>query len=156
MTISTLLLTILAMTLIAVAWIAAHYYLNPRIKNPDGYAKFTGSCGDTMEIALKFNGPCVADTFYWTNGCSISKMCIATAAVLARGKTVPELRAIDRSTIQEKVGSLPDTHVHCAILAETVLQMAVENYVRKSQVNACDETPPYLSKLPVIGCMRGP
>ncbi|MBN1128897.1 MAG: iron-sulfur cluster assembly scaffold protein [Chitinispirillaceae bacterium] len=141
MTISAILLTVLAMTLIAVVWVAAHCFLNPRIKNPDGYAKFTGSCGDTMEIALKFNNSRVADAFYWTDGCSISKMCIATAAVLAREKSVPELQAINRSTIQEKVGSLPDTHVHCAILAETVLLMAVENYIRKSQMSASDDTP---------------
>jgi nitrogen fixation NifU-like protein len=121
----------------AVFWFVLHWYLNPRLKHPDGHARFTGSCGDTMELELMFNNQKVEDFYYWTDGCSISKMCLATAAMLARGKTVPELIKIDKSAILKEVGNLPDTHIHCAILAEIVLQMAVENYAaaRESKHN---------------------
>jgi hypothetical protein len=33
--------------------------------------------------------------------------------------------------IMDQVGRLPDTHVHCAQLAETTLQKALEDYQRK-------------------------
>jgi NifU-like protein involved in Fe-S cluster formation len=128
MTPNSLLAAVVLLTVAAAGWLVLHRYLNPRIKHPDGYAKFTGSCGDTMEIELKFKDQKVEDYYCWTDGCSISKMCLATAAMLARGKTVPELRTIDRTAILKEVGHLPDTHMHCAVLAEIVLQMAVENY----------------------------
>ncbi|OPY10521.1 MAG: NifU-like protein [Syntrophus sp. PtaB.Bin001] len=132
-----LLTTALVMTVAALVWFGIHFYLNSFMENPDGIAKVTGSCGDTMEIALKFNGSKVEDTHSWTDGCAISKMCLETAVMLARGKTLPELRKIDTAAILEKVGNLPDTHIHCAILAETTLQKALDVYVLKlSETNA--------------------
>jgi nitrogen fixation NifU-like protein len=133
MTLFSLLTTASILAVVGIAWFGMHWFLNPRIKNPDAGAKITGPCGDTMELELKFNGSTVDDFYYWTDGCSISKMCIATAASLARGKTVPELKEINRSAILKEVGNLPDTHLHCAILAEMVLQKAVENYMAAGQ-----------------------
>lgn len=138
----TILLAGLAMTVIALAWVAMHYYLNPRIENPDGHAKFTGTCGDTMELAFSFDGQKVTDAWYWTDGCSISKMCIATAAALVKGSTVEELLKIDRRTILEKVGELPDTHNHCAVLAETVVQMAVDDFTINRKASITDPKVP--------------
>lgn len=138
MTIYKLLMMALAMTAIAVAWFGIHYYLNSLMENPDGIAKVTGSCGDTMEIALKFNGLRVEDIHCWTDGCAISKMCIETVGMLARGRTVPELKTIDTAAILERVGNLPDTHMHCAVLAEATLQKAVTDYKLKNpDVESC-------------------
>ena len=33
--------------------------------------------------------------------------------------------------IMDEVGRLPDSHLHCAQLAETTIQKAFEDYVRK-------------------------
>ena len=52
MTITGLLIMASVMMALALAWFGLHYLLNPRMENPDGIAKVTGSCGDTMEIAL--------------------------------------------------------------------------------------------------------
>ncbi|OPY89896.1 MAG: NifU-like protein [Syntrophus sp. PtaU1.Bin208] len=132
MTIFNMLSVALAMTAVALLWFGLHFYLNSLMKNPDGIAKVTGSCGDTMEIALKFNGPRVEDVHCWTDGCAISKMCVETVGMLARGKTVPELKKIDTSAILERVGNLPDTHMHCAVLAETTLIKAVSDCTLKN------------------------
>ena len=132
MTIAAMLMAALAMTAAALVWFGMHYYLNPHMENPDGIAKVTGSCGDTMEIALKFKGARVEDVHCWTDGCAISKMCVETVGMLARGKTVPELKTIDTAAILERVGNLPDTHMHCAVLAETTLQKAVSVYKLKN------------------------
>jgi hypothetical protein len=37
-------------------WFGITFWLTPRIKHPDGKARLTGSCGDTMEIHLQFIG----------------------------------------------------------------------------------------------------
>jgi NifU-like protein involved in Fe-S cluster formation len=132
MTVFNLLMTVLAITGVALLWFVLHYYLNSLMENPDGIAKVTGSCGDTMEIALKFNGPKVEDVHCWTDGCAISKMCVETVGMLARGKTFPELNTIDTTAILERVGKLPDTHMHCAVLAETTLKKALSDYRQKN------------------------
>jgi len=133
MTIFNMLMMALAMTVVALAWFGLHYYLNSSIENPDGIARETASCGDTMEVALKFNGSRVEDVHCWTDGCAISKMCVETVGMLSRGKNVPELRSIDIAAILERVGELPDTHMHCAVLAERTLQKAVSVYTLKNQ-----------------------
>lgn len=137
-TLYNLLMAAVVITAIALAWFSLHYLLNALMENPDGTAKVTGSCGDTMEIGLKFNGPQVENVHCWTDGCAISKMCIETVGMLVRGKTVPEIQAIDTAAILERVGNLPDTHLHCAVLAEETLQKAVKDYLLKNpNVESC-------------------
>jgi nitrogen fixation protein NifU and related proteins len=126
-----LFLPLLAIFLVAVAWFILHYYANPVIENPDGIAKVTGNCGDTMEIGLRFQEDRVLKTHCWTNGCSVSKSCIETAAMLAKNKTVFELRNINMTTIMDVSGQLPETHLHCAQLAEITLHRAVEDYLSR-------------------------
>jgi NifU-like protein involved in Fe-S cluster formation len=81
-----------------------------------------------MEISFKCKNGNVEDVDCWSSGCSISKMCVLTAGALARGKPVTELHKINRDVIMEKTGQLPQTHVHCAILAEKTFQAAVQNH----------------------------
>jgi hypothetical protein len=35
-------------------WFAIHYWLSPHVDNPDAEARVEGSCGDTMEMRVKF------------------------------------------------------------------------------------------------------
>jgi nitrogen fixation NifU-like protein len=132
MTVSSIAIAVAVLTVVVFFWFGMHYYFHPRMENPDARAVITGPCGDTMEIALKFMEARVAETHYWTNGCSISRMCVETAGELAKGKTVSELKQITMDSIMEKTGKLPETHLHCARLAEMTLQKAVENYTNKT------------------------
>ena len=49
------------------------HFMNPRnlgdMENADGFAKVTGSCGDTMEIWLKVKNGAIADATFMTDGC---------------------------------------------------------------------------------------
>ena len=135
MTIFSGFLAFIVLFVIGLAWFFIYYYANPVIDKPDGIARVTGNCGDTMEIGLKFQGDRVQDTHHWTNGCSFSKHCVETAARLARDKTVEELQKINMVTIMDEVGKLPETHLHCAQLAETTLQRSVKNYLQKQSTN---------------------
>jgi nitrogen fixation protein NifU and related proteins len=120
-----------ALLFVAVVWFVLHYYANPVIDNPDGIAKITGNCGDAMEISLKFLEDKVQLANCWTNGCSFSKLCVETAAMLARDKTAGELQDINMATIMDVVGQLPDTHLHCAQLAEITLHRATQDYLSR-------------------------
>lgn len=113
---------------IGAVWFLLYYFGNPVINEPDGIAKVVGNCGDTMEIGLCIKAGKIHDAHHWTNGCSSSKHCVETAANLALGKSLEEVRKINIISIIEEVGRLPDTHLHCAQLAEITLQKSVDNY----------------------------
>jgi NifU-like protein involved in Fe-S cluster formation len=114
------------------AWFGVYYVLNPRLERPDGKARLTGSCGDTMEIRLRFSQGCVAAISHMTTGCLYSVNCLEAAANLAKGKTPEEALDIDPDSIQKAIGGLPKDHMHCATLAVATLQEAINDYMRKS------------------------
>jgi len=99
--------------------------------NPDGYGRVTGSCGDTMEIFLKFEKGRVKAAAFQTDGCGPSQVCGSFAAETALGKTPDELVEISGETILDILGGLPKENEHCAFLAAETLQEAVDNYMKK-------------------------
>lgn len=117
---------------VGAVWFLLHYYGNPVIENPEGIAKVAGNCGDTMEIGLKIDDNIVTSAHSWTDGCSYSKLCVEAATMLARDKSITEVKKINMISIMELVGQLPETHLHCAQLAETTLQKSVEDYISKT------------------------
>ena len=131
MSIFTIFMAFVVVFVVGLTWFFVYYFANPVLENPDGIAKVVGNCGDTIEIGLKIDNGRVTATHYWTNGCSFSKHCVEAAAKLAEMKTLTELRKITMVTIMDEVGQLPETHLHCAQLAEITLQRSVENYLER-------------------------
>ena len=113
-------------------WFGVYYWLNPRLEAPDGKARVTGSCGDTMEIRLRFQGNKVSESTHWTNGCVYSLNCVFAAAQHAEGKTPAELLDIEPETIGHSIGGLPQDHMHCATLAAATLREAINDYMKNS------------------------
>ena len=103
------------------------------IDNADAHASLTGSCGDNMEIFLKFNNDRVEKSTYMTDGCSSSNICGSFAAALALGKTPDEIVDISDKDIIDKVGGLPEGDMHCAFLAAATLQAALDVYMKKQR-----------------------
>jgi NifU-like protein involved in Fe-S cluster formation len=121
------------LTALVLLWFLVTYWLNPHVEVPDGKARITGSCGDTMEISLKFCNERVTEAACWTNGCAYSLNCICAAADLAKGKTPDEILEIDPELIQQSVGGLPQDQMHCARLSVETLHTALEDYMRKAR-----------------------
>jgi len=115
--------------------VAFERWLNPlymgAIYEPDGYAALTGSCGDTMEIFLRFENERVKKASFQTNGCASSTICGSFAAEMALEKTPDELLSITGDTILKKIGGLPEKDEHCAFLAGETLQEALNVYMIK-------------------------
>jgi nitrogen fixation NifU-like protein len=101
--------------------------------DPDGYGRVTGSCGDTMEIFLRFEKDLVKDAAFQTDGCGPSTVCGSFAAELALGKGPDEVAEITGETILEILGGLPEQDRHCAFLATETLQEALADYMRKQR-----------------------
>lgn len=115
--------------------VALHRWLNPRymgtMKGSDGHACVHGSCGDTMEIFLKFNGERVIEALFQTDGCGSSTICGSFAAEMAIGQTPDQLLDITGESILEKLGGIPENQQHCAFLAAETLQMALNDYMMR-------------------------
>ena len=107
--------------------------------NPDGHGRVTGSCGDTMQIFLKFENNKVKEATFVTDGCGSSTVCASFAAELAFGKTPDELVEITGETILKILGSFPEENRHCAFLAADTLQDALHDYMIKGTIKAREE-----------------
>lgn len=118
------------LTVVVGIWFGLYCWLNPRLDAPDGKARVTGSCGDTMEIRLRFRDNKVVESTHWTNGCVFSLNCICSAADLTEGKTPEEILDIAPEIIAESIGGLPKDHMHCATLAVATLREAVNDYMK--------------------------
>lgn len=104
-----------------------------RMALADGYARLTGSCGDTMEIFLRFEDGRVKEASFLTDGCASSMVCGSFAAELALEKPPEELRKITGETILNILGGLPDEDRHCAFLAADTLQLALGHYLKLAE-----------------------
>ena len=102
---------------------------NPRnygaIDHPDGYAKITGDCGDTVEIFLRVKNGKIEESKFNTDGCMFSIAACSAATEMAEGKTVPECIGINQSAILGRLEKMPKDHEHCALLAAMVMQKAL-------------------------------
>ena len=107
--------------------------MNPRnvgsIADPDGLGNVTGPCGDTMEIWLKVKGDKVEGVTFWTDGCGTSIACGSMVTEMVKGKNIVDALSINQRRILEALGGLPEDSVHCALLAETTLKAAVQDYL---------------------------
>lgn len=124
---------------VALAWFAVYYWLNPHVSSPDGKARVVGSCGDTMEVRLRFREGRMSEGSPWTNGCAHSFNCICAAVDLAKGKTPEQILDIDATMIRRAVGELPRDHWHCSTLAVDTLHAAIDDYMQaglKKSVNS--------------------
>ena len=108
------------------------YGTHPRncgiLDRPDGYAKVTGPCGDTVEIFLRVRNEKILDIRYTTDGCMTSHAAVSAATEMARGKTLRECLKINQSSILEHLGGLPDDSQHCALLAAITLHKALRSF----------------------------
>ena len=115
---------------------AVDHWLNPRntnpVRNPDGYAKIKGNCGDTIEIALKVTNDLISEIYFTTDGCGSSGMCGSVVTEMAKNKTLAEARRINEAVVLEFIGGMPEEEEHCANLASITLQAAIDDYENKS------------------------
>ena len=103
------------------------------LNNPDGYGRVTGSCGDTMQIFLKFENIKVQEASFQTDGCGSSAVCGSFAVELALGKNPDEILEITGESILQKSGGLPREDEHCAFLAADALQESITDYMVKQK-----------------------
>ncbi len=98
------------------------------IKDPDGYGKKTGACGDTVEIFLMVRKNRIHSASFITDGCINTNACANTLVFLAEGKTIAQAWGITPEKVIDFLETLPEEHAHCAELAAGALYLALVNF----------------------------
>lgn len=104
------------------------------MENPDGYGKVgNASCGDIMEIFLRIENNVITDVKFRTFGCASAIASSSVSTELVMGKTVEEALKITNKAVVEELGGLPPVKMHCSVLAEEAIKMAIEDYLTKKE-----------------------
>ena len=98
------------------------------IKQPDGYGKRNGDCGDTVEMYLSIRNGCIQSVSFETNGCLSTNACANTVAELTKGKEVEAAWEITPENVIDYLETLPPENFHCAELAVGAFYLALTNY----------------------------
>ncbi len=116
--------------------IVLDHAMNPRnvgrLENEDGFAAFTGPCGDTMMISIEVSSGIIREARFWTDGCGTSIASGSMVTELAKGKALDDAKLIGQAGVLEALKGLPEESEHCALLAATTLHMAVDDYLGAS------------------------
>jgi nitrogen fixation NifU-like protein len=97
------------------------------MQDPDGFARVTGPCGDTMEVWLKVKSSAINEINFMTDGCGTSIASGSMMTELVKGKSVFEAGKINQQDILNALGGLPEESRHCALLAANTLKAAVRD-----------------------------
>ncbi|MBN2621659.1 iron-sulfur cluster assembly scaffold protein [candidate division WOR-3 bacterium] len=111
------------------------HWKNPQnwgiMNRADGYGRFTGPCGDTMEISIKVRHGVISKCTFDTDGCGTTIACGSIITEIATGKNIAEAKKIDQAQMLATCGKLPEENEHCALLAATALHCAIDDYESK-------------------------
>jgi nitrogen fixation NifU-like protein len=113
------------------------HFKNPRnvgeIENPDGIGHVGNPvCGDIMELYIKVKDGIIVDAKFKTFGCGAAIATSSMVTEIVKGKSLKEALKISNKTVAEALDGLPAVKMHCSVLAEEALKLAIENYLSKS------------------------
>ncbi len=99
------------------------------LESANGYASYTGPCGDTMQIWVRIMENTIADISFRTNGCDCTRAVGSILTEMSKGITIQQALEITPSQIDLALDGLPEDHKHCAILARDTLHKAIDDYL---------------------------
>jgi nitrogen fixation NifU-like protein len=109
------------------------HFLKPRnlgeLPTPDGSARVTGPCGDTMEIYLTVRNNKIINASFRTDGCGPSIASGSMVTEMAKQITISEAQRIGQQDVLTALGGLPQESEHCALLAANTLKDAIKDYL---------------------------
>jgi len=118
--------------------IVMDHFKNPRnqgeLKDADGVGEVGNPvCGDMMKIYLKVGKndqgqEIVEDIKFQTLGCGAAIAASSMLTEIAKGRTLDKAKNISREDIVKELGGLPDTKIHCSVLAQEGLKKAIALY----------------------------
>jgi len=113
------------------------HFTNPRNMGMIADASGIGTvgnpiCGDVMKMFLKIENNIIVDAKFKTFGCAAAIAVSSMVTELVKGKTVKEALDISNKVVVEALGGLPPQKIHCSVLAEQALSLAIKDYYAKN------------------------
>lgn len=114
------------------------HFMHPRnvgqIENPDGVGHVGNPiCGDIMELYIKVKNNIIVDAKFKTFGCGAAIATSSMVTELVKGKTIEQALEISNKTVAEALDGLPPVKMHCSMLAEEALKLAIEDCLKKQK-----------------------
>ena len=115
------------------------HFRNPRnvgvIDNADGVGEAgNAKCGDIMKIYLKIDHDVITDVKFETFGCGSAIASSSMATELIKGKPISEAMQLTNKAVAEALDGLPPVKMHCSVLAEEAIKLALKDYYEKSGI----------------------
>ena len=116
------------------------HFRNPRnvgvLEDANGIGEVgNAKCGDIMKMYLKIENGIVADVKFETFGCGSAIASSSMATELIKGKPVAEVRELTNKAVAEALDGLPDYKMHCSVLAEEAIKLALKDYYDKNGIS---------------------
>lgn len=68
-----------------------------------------------------------------TDGCAFTIAAAEAASRMAVGKRIRDCLIINQSALLERLGNMPEDHIHCALLAAMTFQRALRDHREKKK-----------------------
>jgi nitrogen fixation protein NifU and related proteins len=107
------------------------HYQNPRHRgtldpNDYSYEDSNPLCGDEVRIDVRVTDDGVDDIAFSGQGCAISQASASILMELVEGKTLDDIKKIDKDELLEEIGiELSPARLKCALLSLKVLKAAL-------------------------------
>ena len=116
------------------------HFRNPRnvgvIEDADGVGEVgNAKCGDIMKIYLKIDGDMISDVKFETFGCGSAIASSSMATELIKGKPISEAMQLTNWAVTEALDGLPVHKIHCSVLAEEAIKLALKDYYDKNHMD---------------------
>ena len=114
------------------------HFLNPRnvgeIKDADGIGEVGNPvCGDIMRMYIKVKDGVITDIKFQTYGCGAAVATSSMVTEMVKGKTLEEALEISNKQVAEALDGLPPIKMHCSVLAEEGIKVAIDDYRKKNE-----------------------
>ncbi|MGI6752498.1 MAG: iron-sulfur cluster assembly scaffold protein [Anaerovoracaceae bacterium] len=112
------------------------HFMNPHnagdMENPDAVGAFGSPvCGDMMEISLKIDDGIITDAKFKTFGCGSAIASSSVATDMIKGLSLEEALKLTNQSFVDELGGLPDPKMHCSLLSEQAIKLAIYNYAKE-------------------------
>ncbi len=90
------------------------------------------ACGDVMRVYLKIEDNKIVDFKWKTFGCASAIAATSILSEMAIGMNIDDAYLITANDITEALGGLPKRKIHCSVLGDQALRLAIDNYKKSN------------------------
>jgi nitrogen fixation NifU-like protein len=86
--------------------------------------------GDVLRMSLHIDGDRIVDARFKSFGCTAAIAAGSMATLLVKGRTLSEAERVTNTDVADALGGLPESKLHCSVLAEQAIREALRLHRR--------------------------